>query len=155
MAEKEPDLTDKQKAFCHEYIIDFNGSAAAIRAGYSADSSRSIASELLTKPDIQAYKDLLLDKQLEGRKKEIRNRVVTNLEQIGWNDLERDENYNRDGELVSVSRKDRLKALELLGKTTGLFNDKIEITGKNGESPIFNVVFVEPENKEDKPNDGK
>ena len=28
-------LTDKQKAFCDEYLVDLNGKQAAIRAGYS------------------------------------------------------------------------------------------------------------------------
>jgi phage terminase small subunit len=47
-------LNPKQRAFIREYLQDFNGSAAAIRAGYSARTSRSVASELLTKPNIQA-----------------------------------------------------------------------------------------------------
>ncbi|MBC7620857.1 MAG: terminase small subunit [Candidatus Saccharibacteria bacterium] len=37
-----------------EYLVDFNGSAAAVRAGYSEKSARAIACENLTKPDIQA-----------------------------------------------------------------------------------------------------
>lgn len=28
-------LTKKQEAFCQEYVVDFNGTQAAIRAGYS------------------------------------------------------------------------------------------------------------------------
>jgi len=47
-------LTSKQIIFCQEFIIDFNGSRAAIAAGYSKNSARSIASNLLTKPNIQA-----------------------------------------------------------------------------------------------------
>lgn len=53
------DLTDKQIAFCKEYCLDWNGTQAAIRAGYSEDTARSIASENLTKPDIQAYIQLI------------------------------------------------------------------------------------------------
>ena len=36
-------LTDKQRAFCIEYPKDFNGTQAAIRAGYSdnPDSARN------------------------------------------------------------------------------------------------------------------
>jgi hypothetical protein len=37
--------------------VDLNGTQAAIRAGYSADSARSIASENLTKPNILAAVD--------------------------------------------------------------------------------------------------
>lgn len=46
-------LTPKQEAFIREYLIDLNATQAAIRAGYSEDSARSIGSENLTKPDIQ------------------------------------------------------------------------------------------------------
>ena len=47
-------LSEKQQRWIDEYLIDFNGSAAAVRAGYSAKTARSIACELLTKPDIRA-----------------------------------------------------------------------------------------------------
>lgn len=44
----------KQEQFCQEYLADFNGAQAAIRAGYSVRTARTIAYELLTKPHIQA-----------------------------------------------------------------------------------------------------
>ena len=47
-------LTIKQLRWIDEYLIDFNGAAAAVRAGYSSKSARSIAHENLTKPYIQA-----------------------------------------------------------------------------------------------------
>jgi hypothetical protein len=43
-------LTARQARFIHEYMIDYNGSAAARRAGYSARSSRVQASQLLRHP---------------------------------------------------------------------------------------------------------
>lgn len=48
-------LTGKQKVFCDEYLKDFNATRAAIAAGYSKETARSIASENLTKPDIKAF----------------------------------------------------------------------------------------------------
>ena len=48
------ELTEKQAAFCLEYIVDFNGAQAAIRAGYAKSSARVTASKLLTKTNIQA-----------------------------------------------------------------------------------------------------
>tara|TARA_B100001989_G_scaffold251270_1_gene230108 strand:+ start:891 stop:1523 length:633 start_codon:yes stop_codon:yes gene_type:complete len=48
-------LSAKQQAFCREYLVDFNATQAAIRAGYSERSARSIGNENLTKPDIQKY----------------------------------------------------------------------------------------------------
>jgi phage terminase small subunit len=47
-------LTAKQTLFVREYLIDFNGAQAAIRAGYSEKTARTIASENLKKPAIAA-----------------------------------------------------------------------------------------------------
>ena len=49
-----PRQTSKQLRWIDEYLVDFNGAAAAVRAGYSPKTARSIACELLTKPDIRA-----------------------------------------------------------------------------------------------------
>lgn len=45
-------LTDRQQRFVAEYLIDLNATQAAIRAGYSEKTARSVGSENLTKPDI-------------------------------------------------------------------------------------------------------
>lgn len=58
-------LNPKQIRFCEEYLIDLNGSQAAIRAGYSKKTSRAIASELLDNPDVQAKVKELMDKRSE------------------------------------------------------------------------------------------
>lgn len=47
-------LTPKQTAFVNEYVICRNGAEAARRAQYAVPSARQMASENLTKPDIQA-----------------------------------------------------------------------------------------------------
>ena len=49
-----PSITPKQERFCQEYIIDYNGAKAAIRAGYAENSARKTASRLLTNADILA-----------------------------------------------------------------------------------------------------
>jgi phage terminase small subunit len=59
-------MTPKQQRFCEEYLIDLNGTQAAIRAGYSAKTANRIASENLTKPDIQKK---IQELQREARKK--------------------------------------------------------------------------------------
>lgn len=46
-------LNAKQQAFCTEYLKDFNGTQAAIRAGYSKRSATEQAYDLLRKPHIQ------------------------------------------------------------------------------------------------------
>jgi len=66
MAKSKADsLTDKQRQFCHEYIIDYNAKRAAIAAGYSEDSAKSIACENLTKPYLKAYITKLIHERIE------------------------------------------------------------------------------------------
>jgi len=48
------DLTTKQQRFIEEYVIDFNATKAAINAGYSEKTARSIGCELLTNPNIRS-----------------------------------------------------------------------------------------------------
>lgn len=67
-------LTAKQKRFCDEYLIDCNGTQAAIRAGYSKRSARAIATENLAKPYIREY----IDEQL----KKIENSNVADAKEV-------------------------------------------------------------------------
>lgn len=46
-------LTPKQEAFCIEYLIDLNGTQAAIRANYSEKTARQLGSQLLANINIQ------------------------------------------------------------------------------------------------------
>jgi phage terminase small subunit len=79
--DKEKPLNEKQLRFCQEYIVDLNGSQAAIRAGYSADTSASIASELLTKPNILSYLNDILYERAE-RTKVTADYVITSLREL-------------------------------------------------------------------------
>ncbi len=47
-------LNDRQRAFCREYVLDFNGHHAAIRAGYSKTTAYNQATTLLRRADVQA-----------------------------------------------------------------------------------------------------
>ncbi len=47
-------LTDRQTRFVDEYLIDLNGTQAALRAGYSPSGARQEGSRLLTNADIKA-----------------------------------------------------------------------------------------------------
>ena len=46
-------LTDKQRAFVAEYLVDLNATQAAIRAGYSPKTANQQGPENLVKPGIQ------------------------------------------------------------------------------------------------------
>lgn len=48
-------LSDKQKRFCDEYLIDLNATQAAIRAGYKEKYAHTNANKLLQNTTIQKY----------------------------------------------------------------------------------------------------
>ena len=48
-------MTEKERIFCHQYIVDWNGARSAREAGYSMETAKQIACENLTKPYIQQY----------------------------------------------------------------------------------------------------
>ncbi|MFS0749538.1 terminase small subunit [Oceanobacillus sp. 1P07AA] len=60
-----PELTDKQKRFVEEYIIDLNATQSAIRAGYSEKSAKQQGSYLLTNPNVLTYIKKLREEQKE------------------------------------------------------------------------------------------
>lgn len=60
-----PTLTAKQARFAAEYTVDLNATAAAQRAGYSANSARRIGSDLLKVPHVLAEVQRLTAIQLD------------------------------------------------------------------------------------------
>lgn len=68
-------LTEKQKKFCQEYIIDLNGKQAAIRAGYSEKTAENQASRMLSKVKVREYVTYL--KQNTAKKLEITHEMLT------------------------------------------------------------------------------
>jgi len=46
-------LSAKQKRFAHEYSVDHNGAAAAIRAGYAEKSARASGSRLMANVSVR------------------------------------------------------------------------------------------------------
>lgn len=102
-------MTDKQKKFCDEYLIDLNATQAAIRAGYSKKTANRIASENLSKLDIQEY--------ISAKKKELQKKneiklddVVEALKTIGFADINP----------AIIKASDKIKALEVIAKMLGL-----------------------------------
>lgn len=84
---KGPDgLNDRQRLFCAEYLIDLNATAAAIRAGYSARSARSIAQELMVKPEAIAKVQALMKERAE-RTQVTGDRVIHETARLAFADL--------------------------------------------------------------------
>ena len=105
-----PKLTEKQKRFCEEYLIDLNATQAALRAGYKAKTARSQGQRMLTKVDIQRHITDLM-KERSDRTALTSDSVLQELSRIAM------------AQDVEITGKEKLKALELLGKHLNLFQN--------------------------------
>jgi len=105
-------LTEKQKSFVSEYLIDLNATQAAVRAGFSKNNADKIGSQLLGKTSVSQE----IQKAMQNRsyRTEItQDKVIKALASIGFADID----------IEALKPADKLKALELLMKHLGMFND--------------------------------
>lgn len=130
-------MTNKQKRFCDEYLIDLNATQSAIRAGYSPKTARQVGQENLTKPYIKAY----IEERMAEKEKELiasQDEVLRYLTSVMRGQSESEivvvEGCG-DGvsQAVKVKKapdeRERLKAGELLAKRYGILSDKVNIEG--------------------------
>jgi phage terminase small subunit len=129
-------LTPKQKAFADYYLISLNCTDAAKRAGYSEKTAHVIGQENLKKPAIRLYIDEIMNKRAEARYMD-RDRVLEllSLEAEGLTEEEVIVTYPGKGTYEvakkKISARERIKALELLGKRHALFTDRVEASTTN------------------------
>lgn len=146
-------LTAKQQRFVDEYLIDLNATQAAIRAGYSARTANEQGSQLLAKLSIQEA----ISSAMAERSKRTgfnQDRVVQELAKIAF--VKITDIVDSQGKIKETATDDdlsciesvkfkssvsdtgssmerevkiasKLKALELLGKHLGMWNDKLDL----------------------------
>lgn len=170
-------LTPKQQRFVEEYLVDLNGTQAAIRAGYSAKGASVQACRLLANAKVQAA--IQAGREAASQRTEITlDRVLKELAKIGFanmadyienlDDLEkldRDlmaavgeviiEEYQdgkgdeaRDVKRTRIKLLDKRAALVDLGKHLGAFVTKHEVSGPAGGPVVFRRVVVDPKGQE-------
>ena len=146
-------MNSKQQRFVEEYLIDLNATQAAIRAGYSPKTANVIGSENLAKPEISNA----ISRAMAERSRRTginQDRVVRELAKIAFvniNDVctsngrirqdatdedlaciesikvKQTETDTGSSEEREVKLCSKLKALELLGKHLGMWNDKVDL----------------------------
>ena len=177
-------MTDAQKRFCDEYLIDLNATRA-YKVAYSRckkDETANVnGSKLLRNTKVQEYISRK-QKQIEKRTEVTQDRVIKELAKIAFLDirklytdngqlknvadldsdtagaissletLEEYDGYGDDREKIGDTQKvkllDKTKALELLGRHLGIFNDKLDVNvkekeeKKNAISDILNQMQI-------------
>ena len=121
-------MNQRQRAFCEAYLKCGNAAEAAIKAGYSPKSARSIGQRLLTYVDIREY--------LADRNAEIMAENTATLEEIRsfWTTTMRDQ---------EAKQADRLKASELLSKALLLERSREEDRAAAGTVNQFDELTEE------------
>lgn len=158
-------LTEKQKRFADEYLIDLNATQAAIRAGYSPKSAEQQGSRLLTNAKVRAYIDERMAEH-SARTGVNQERIIRELARIAFLDptqlVDMDSAELLDaasaddraaiasvkvktmsGETEMIEREvrfaDKIKALELLGKRFGMWLDRQQLDGTVGVQIIDDI----------------
>ena len=155
-------FTPKQKRFVEEYLIDLNATQAAIRAGYSPETAKEIGNQNLTKRHIQRAIACAMAERSK-RTGVNQDRIVLELAKIAFANisdladmetmtLKEDASLDDKAAIQSVKVKfastkdggeiiereirlyDKIRALELLGKHCGMWNDKLNV---NVNLPVF------------------
>lgn len=134
-------MTIKRSKFIDEYLVCLNATKAAERSGYSTDTAGSIGHELLKNPEIKEEISRRIEEMMGEEKAVIKAKIVNALKQLSFNELEVDVYRDKDGNPLGVNRKDRLKALELLGKYAAMFTDNVQISDPNGEPIQIGITF--------------
>lgn len=129
-------MTDKQRKFAEEYLIDCNATQAAIRAGYNEKTAYSQGQRMLKNVEVKSY--------IEKRLEQISNEKTADAQEVMeyLTSVLRGESHSTicvtegTGEGCTKARllekppdeRERLKAAELLGKRFGLYTDKVDVS---------------------------
>lgn len=141
-------LTDKQKRFIEEYLIDLNATQAAIRAGYSKNRASELGYQLLQKTTVQQAIQDAQNKRSERvqiTQDDVIRMLLENIEIASGKKavIKTEIRKSENGELVGddiaqfvYESSSVNKALELLGKHLGMFSQKVDLTSSDGSMAL-------------------
>ena len=138
----------KNELFCKEFIIDLNGKAAAIRAGYLPHSAKVTASRLLTNANLRMRIIELMDERSKRTMVDA-DFVVRNLLEVNarcqqavpvmfFNPITNrmEQRKDEDKDIWEFDSNGANRALELLGRHLAMFTEKNKVTHVL-EQPLF------------------
>lgn len=154
-------LTAKQERFVNEYLVDLNATQAAIRAGYSPKTANVIAAQNLAKLNIRTEIQRLGAKtaaRLEVSRENIMQELaavgfarttdfvkvktgavrITDTDELPTEKAAALASIKRGANGIEVKLHDKVRALELLGKAVGLFDNR-EVHSET-ENNLFEAI---------------
>lgn len=151
-------MTEKQKRFCDEYVVDLNATRA-YKVAYPRTKQRTAevnGSKLLSNTEVQEYIELR-QKDIQKRTEVTQEKVIKELAAIAFSNATefasvkgnkvKIKNTNDLDECVKkaivgikkgkngieIKSADKVQALELLGKYFGIFKDKVDVNVEEKE----------------------
>lgn len=165
---RKPGITDKQRRFVAEYLVDSNATQAAIRAGYSARSADRIAADLLRKTWV-AEAIAARQAKVANRLEVTAEKVLLEYARIAFSDMARLTSWGPGGVNLKPSAElaeddsrcvsevseergskcstkiklhDKKGALDALARNLGLFKDKPGADGEGGPDPFAELASL-------------
>ena len=130
------ELNERERRFCEEYIQHYNGTRAAIAAGYAENNAKFEACDILKRPEAQEYISALKGEQTIRTKVNadyVLNAIVETLERCrqeikpvntpSGSVLVVQDAEGNPANAFKFDAKNVLKAAELLGKHLAMFTD--------------------------------
>lgn len=141
------DLTPKQERFCAEYLMDYNATQAAIRAGYSEKTAGSAGNRLLKNVDVLARVRAMQKEKIDKlcvTSEFVVIKLIETLEQcmaavpvMVWNAEEHQKTPTGEYQFDS---KGATKCLELIGRHLGMFEDKVNVNANVNTGQLDKVI---------------
>lgn len=114
-------LTERQRRFVEEYLVDYNGKEAVLRAKYTTKYPARLALEMLKHPGIRAAIDQLTTERIKNTT--IKPDYVMNKLRRTIEKAELDNNHNAV-----------LRGCEILARALGMFIERHELSGPDGKA---------------------
>lgn len=133
-------LTNKQRRFVDEYLIDLNATQAAIRAGYSKKTAEKIGSENLRKPEVAAGLQERM-KAREQRTEITQDMVLREYAKLAFLDPRRF--YDEGGALIPIQSLPADVAAALAGMEITVARSGTDEDGKPEYEDVKKIKFID------------
>jgi phage terminase small subunit len=160
-------LTDRQRRFVEEYLVDCNAARAAVRAGYSPNAAEKAGYRLKKIPAVREALDAAFEVKRQGAEVD-RERIIRELARIAFADISEFAAWDERGlsfkeasvltpeqtacvaevaesgtggtKKLRIKLHSKTKAIEALCRLLGLYDEK----GKAAGDRIFNIITKAP-----------
>lgn len=160
-------LTDRQRRFVEEYLVDCNAARAAVRAGYSPKGAEKTGYRLKKVPAVRVALEAAFEVKRQGAEVD-RERIIRELARIAFADISEIAAWDEQGlsfkeaaalspeqtacvaevaesgtggaKKLRIKLHSKTKAIEALCRLLGLYDEK----GKAAGDRVFNIITRVP-----------